>query len=223
MMRVRGLGLKRAILGFVVAVSLLTPFQAADGAMLTFHCITCKNLGNAQIGEDQLTCEVTVYDINTVLFAFHNSGPADSAITGVYWDNGSLHELIFLIDADDGVGGHPGVDFSPMASPGNLPGRENAIPPFETTCGFTADSDPPVAPNGVDPTEWLGICYTLKPGGTFQSVLNELTDGTLRIGLHVQRFECGGSESFVNVALPEPATVALLALGAVALIRRRRA
>jgi len=52
-------------------------------------------------------------------------------------------------------------------------------------------------------------------------VLGELADGTLRIGIHVQGFATGGSESFVNVPLPEPATFGLLALGAVALVAAR--
>jgi len=43
--------------------------------------------------------------------------------------------------------------------------------------------------------------------------VNDLTTGALRIGIHVIDFESGGSESFINVPVPEPGTGLLLAFG----------
>jgi len=76
--------------------------------------------------------------------------------------------------------------------------------------------------NGINPNEWLGITFDLKPDKTFGDVTGNLACGQLRIGIHVQGYASGGSESFVNV--PEPATVTLLSagLGIVTLLRRRR-
>jgi hypothetical protein len=88
------------------------------------------------------------------------------------------------------------------ATPRNLPGASQASPRFETTNGFSADSESPTQPSGVNPGESLGILFSLRPGKSFADVLTHLGDGSLRIGIHVQGFAGGGSESFVN--LPEP-------------------
>jgi len=72
------------------------------------------------------------------------------------FDDGSLVG-IFSIDNSD-----PGVAFSDPAVPGNLPGANNASPAFVATTGFSADSDPPVQPNGVNPGETLGILFACK-------------------------------------------------------------
>lgn len=72
--------------------------------------------------------------------------------------------------------------------------------------------------------EKLGIVFDLESGGTFDQVLSELDDGTLRIGIHVQGYSSGGSESFVNV--PVPPAIWLLETGLFGLVagaRRRQA
>lgn len=90
------------------------------------------------------------------------------------------------------------------------------------TLGFRAIAEPPPAQKGVDPNESVGILFALQGGGTYADILQELSDGTLRAGLHVINFDSEGSESFVNI--PEPATIALLGAGLslLALLRRRK-
>jgi hypothetical protein len=87
---------------------------------------------------------------------------------------------------------------------------------FQTTAGFSADSNQPVQPNGINPGEFLQIIFSLQSGGTLQDVYNELVTGELRIGIHVQGFDSGGSESFINTpptSVPEPTTMLLFGLG----------
>ncbi len=207
--------LVRAVLGF--SATLVLAATPATAATLGFGCISNSSPTNCTVGQAQLSVEVTDPGGGEVLFTFRNIGPAASSIADVYFDDGSLLAIALVINST-------GVSFSQYASPGNLPAANNASPPFVTSAGFSADSDPPVQPNGVNPGEQLGIRFTIQGTQTFADVLDELADGRLRIGLHVQGYSGGGSESFVNVPLPEPASFALLGLGlgALAIVRQRR-
>jgi hypothetical protein len=81
---------------------------------------------------------------------------------------------------------------------------------------------PSVSQNAVRPGEWVAINFMLQGGQTFADVISELGDGTLRIGIHVIAFGSGGSESFINVPEPGPASLlGFAALGLLALRRRR--
>jgi hypothetical protein len=202
-------------------VALLLGAQPSAAASLSFGCVSNNLAGNCAIGAAQLSVSVTDAGGGQVLFSFSNSGAAPSSITDVYFDDGSLLAIALVIN--DLVA--PGiVDFSQDAAPPNLPSGNNASPAFVTTAGFSADSNPPTQSNGVNPGETLGIRFTLQGSQTFNDVLAELTDGRLRIGIHVQSFDAQGSESFVNHPLPEPAALGLsgLSLCALAAARLRR-
>jgi hypothetical protein len=203
----------------LIAIGLLTG-GPAQAALFEFDNITNNNAGDAAIGEAQLSVEITHAGSDQVLFTFLNSGPEASSITDVYFDDGSLLTFDYLIDADDNGGG-PGVDFSQGASPSNLPGANNASPPFVTPAGLSFGSDPPTQPNGVNPGESLGILFDILSGSTFDGVIYSIESADLRIGIHVQGFSSGGSESFVNdpnpKPTPEPATMLLLGSGLVGL------
>lgn len=201
----------------IVAAVVSTAAVADVRADMTygFGAITANSKIDPAIGESQMFVTVSEFAPDQVLFYFVNQGPQESSITDVYFDDGTLLGIALLIDADDGKGGDPNVDFSQGASPPNLPGGNKADPPFEVTAGFLADSDAPTQSNGVNPEEFLGIVLHLLKGGTIRNVLEELESGELRIGIHVQGFADGGSESFINnsVPVPVPGAVFLGALG----------
>ncbi len=191
--------------------------QGYAGPVYSFVDITDPGSENALIGETQLFMEVLPgANPAQVQFWFTNTGPEASSITDVYFDDGVLLGISSVVNG-------PGVSFTPPATPGNLPGGMSVTPPFVTTGSFSADSDPPVQPNGVNPGEELGILFSLQPGGTYADVLDELASTDLRVGLHVQGFACGDSQSFINGPSPVPAPGAiLLALMGVALVGRLR-
>ena len=184
--------MKKLIITTIVSTLGLFCADVEAGPTYSFVNITNNNAINAAIGEAQLFVELSDPGGNQVTFTFTNIGLEDSSITDVYFDDGGLLGIATIDDT------HPGVEFSQLATPPDLPGKNNVIPPFETTAGFSADSDPPVQPYGVNPDEWLGIIFDLQPESTFSGIIGELDLGILRIGLHVQGFSDGGSESFVN-------------------------
>lgn len=206
------------MVGIAVAAAVLSTAVVANvRADMTygFGAITSNGNIGPEIGEAQMFVTISEFAPNQVLFYFVNAGPQESSITDVYFDDGTLLGIALLIDADEGKGGDPNVDFSQGASPPGLPGGNNVDPPFEVTAGFLADSDAPTQSNGVNPGEFLGIVFDLLKGGTIKNVFEELDNGELRIGIHVQGFADGSSESFINnsVPVPVPGAVFLGALG----------
>ena len=189
----------------VVAVACLVaayPSQASASIELGFYGITNNIPADVAIAEAQMSVEVSEVSGNAsqVLFTFRNTGTEASSITDIYFDDGALLGIA-SIDNGDGVA----VSFSQDANPGDLPGGGKD---FNTTAGFSADSDPAVQPNGVNPGESVGILFNLIDGQSYDDVLSNLSNEDLRIGIHVQGFADDGSESLVNNdVVPEPSTI----------------
>ena len=189
------------------------------------------------------------------MFVFQNSAAQQSSITDVYFQDGTLLGISTVF-------GTAGVAFGYPATPSDLPSGKNLDPDFVTTVGFSADSTPPTMSNGVNTyAEAVGVLINLSPNKSFTDLTLAMTraladpkslwwsdsyavrkqhglhipgapDG-LRIGIHVQGFANGGSESFVNgpekdnlIANPEPSSLVLAALGCLgltgAVVRSRR-
>ena len=193
------------VMSFAIVLAVAAPGRA--DFTLTFFGVTNNIPGDVAIGEAQVFVTVSDPSPGQVLFTFGNLGPDASSISDVYFDDGDLLGIASIDNSD------PGVSFSQDASPGNLPGHNNVNPPFETTEGFLADSDPPVQPSGVNPGESLGILFDLDMGGTFATIIDQLTTGELCIGLRVQGYDSEGSEGFVNHPIPAPGAMLLGAIG----------
>ena len=208
--------MNRGVILFSAGATLALASMAQAGVTYGFYNITSNNLVDAMNGEAQLSVFVEAGPgANQVYFQFSNTGPNAMSITDVYFDDGTLLGIASITNGS-------GVSFSQNASPPNLPGWNNITPAFQVTAGFSADSNPPAQPNGVNPGETLTIVFNLLGGFTFADTINALnTPGdVLRIGIHVQGFAGGGSESFVNT--PTPGALGLLGLAGLVAARRRR-
>lgn len=207
------------IAGIIILLGSFSAF--ASMYTYSFYNITNTIPANVEIGKAQLSVDVTDIGVasNQVLFTFWNKGDDSCTISEIYFDDGSLLGIAELIDKNSG--GDPGVDFDEGANPPNLPNWDNAVPPFIATASFSSQANNPAPQKGVDPGEYLGIIFNLQTGRNFDDVINDLSTGDLRIGLHVTNFELGESESFINI-VPIPATVWIFGAGILGLFGIRR-
>jgi hypothetical protein len=204
----------RSMPAALLIIALLAGFAAPKssyGAItLGFQNISANNTADAESGETQLNVEVrgTADDaslgLNQVRFVFRNSGPNASSITDIYFDDGTLLGIAAIEQDGDKV------EFSQGAHPKQLPGGNTVG--FTSTASFSIDSDPPAQPNGVNPGESVAVVFNLLNGLTYADVVAALSmsptiEGSLGIGIHVQGFEGGGSESFVTDNYPPPSVV----------------
>ncbi len=209
----------KVIIPVLCALCLFLP-PAYGGITLGFSCITNNNAANAAIGQAQLLVVVTELSPNSVEFLFKNAGPEPSSIAQIYFENSVLDAITQIVN-------QTGVNFELGASPGNLPGANNASPAFQVTPGFAASAAKPAPINGVNPYEQVGIICSLKSGAAWQDVVDDIATGDLRIGMHTTSIGAtSGSEGFINNPggndVPEPATLALLAAGFMGVRRTRR-
>lgn len=235
---------KQVLAASVLAAASLLLSNAAFAVASTsykysFVGVTDTSSENTALGVAGLSVEVIDLGFSSeweaVQVAFKFTNASGSALTDVYFDDGTLLGIANISDSGDSVA----FSDKGTVAPPSLPGGSNLTPAFNTTVGFSADSNPPVIYNGVTSGEWLTITFNLQSGQSYASVINALSlpnnggMGDLRIGLHVQGFSNGGSESFINspdgVTSPVPevqtAAMMLAGLGLVGFMvaRRRKA
>ncbi len=205
----------------MVALLAATP-ASADVLLFTFENITRNHQPDADTGQAQLLLGVAPVEDGRVRFTFSNSGPDACTIGLIAFENPNLlGDLVDVLDGNNG--GVPGVAFGLDKKVRNLPGGNSLVVPFHEAITFQAHNPRPH--KGVNPGEWVSMDFQLAPTRTLEDVVAGLSEGWFRVGMHVQAFSSGGSEAFITsgpAAVPEPATLALLAGGSVLLIRRRR-
>jgi len=218
MRRTRKIGISFGMIGFI----LLLAAGQVQAERFYFFNITNNSSFDAATGERQLFMDVFSLNGGTeVLFQFGNLGPDLSSITDVYFDDNMYSLLLNITNIinENPLNPDQDVSFSEGASPPNLPGGNSINPTFTTTQNLLANSNSPTQPSGVNPGEYLGITFALSGDKTYDDVLSGLSSKSLRVGLHVQGFESGGSESFINNSnpVPEPTTLLLLGPGLIGL------
>jgi hypothetical protein len=212
--------MKKRMYLFICCAALMA-FQSVSLAIIepvtySFYCVTDTNSTNAATGEAQLSVIVSNGG-NQVTFTFVNDALGlPCVISEIYFDDGDLLEIDHIVDNP------PDVDFQhDKVTPKQMPGSNLVNPEFVAIESFSVEPENPSPEHGVGPGEQVQVIFNLKEGKTAQDVLDELANGSLRIGMHVIAFgNCDGSESFVNT--PEPTTIALLGLGMLVLIGKRR-
>ncbi len=210
--------MRRVALLFFFALGVILPVPICQATIFSFEIFT----DNGSYADDPgWNLYVDVWDgtdVNYLNFTFYNDSAFQSSVARIYFDDGSLLGISEIINSPSYT------EFETNPSPGDLPGGEDLVPPFEADREFSIGAESPPPWKGVndgDPlNEWVTLEFKLINGGDLDSVIAELNTGVLRIGLHIIALPDGSSESAILV--PEPATVLLLGLGTLVLLGRRR-
>lgn len=224
-----------------LALLLAAPFLAfvlagmarADSITLEFDRVTT----NSSIDlSSQLSVVVSDLGGGDVLFAVYNGngGTVASSICDIYWGlevnsgtaNASVAGVLgpnvdFLAHGESGSPTTSGVSFSNGAKPQDPPGLG------KNWAGAAADSDSPVAANGIGLNEAGGFVLSMLSGTDWDDIVQAFDAGLLRMAFHIQGIGgAGKSDTYQSVVpVPEPGSLLLVggALGLAALRRRRRA
>lgn len=203
----------------LIVVSLLA--NPAYSMTLSFSCVTANDVTGEACATAQSQMSVDVNDAGSgvIEFVFNNSGSDLSAfIADVYFYDGAYIDPTSVV-----ISNSPDVSFESWATPGHLPGYDGI-----DNVTYSADSSAPVAKNGIQSGEWLGISFSLLSGVSYADAVAALQGAgadDFTLGIHVQGLNDGVSESLITVpTVPVPAAFWLFGsglIGIVAVARRR--
>ena len=200
---------------FTALIIAVLAVSSAHAVVYDFEVFTTNGIYSDSL--DGTYVEVT-NGVGYVDFTFYNGAAVQSNIAGIFFDDGSL------LGVDSITNSSSYTNFSTPGSMGVFPSGHTLDPPFVTEKEFNTGAGSPPAWKGVNEgdlvNEWVIVSFELINGGTMDDVLAELNSGVLRIGIHITNLADGTSESAILV--PEPATMGLLGLGGLLLLRRRR-
>ena len=195
--------------------------RPAHAGYISFRTIDANSATDARIAEGQMFLEVfdrgTVNGVNHVGFRFYNNGPAQSTITSVAFEDGTLLDQVKITYSGSGIG------FSEGGTPD--------FPFLNPSKNYFSDgANSPGPKKGINPGEWVEFEFSLLNNRTYQDTLNAIQLGangpvpdpyspnyfqSLRFGIHVTNFASGGSEKLLNnvpPVNPVPAPPGLLLL-----------
>lgn len=197
-------------------VMLVAPLLLISSTVLaSTYSFTGVNTNEINVS-NQLSLDVNQLSDSSVSFKFSNlTGGAQSFIGEIYFDFLGIDYIASLTQTDQSGSVLFTTDLNPN---GSFP-EGNSIGFKKYDAGATKDG----GQNGVDMGEFLILTALLNPSVNVDSLLQS---GELRIGLHVQGFATGGSDSYVNTpnAVPLPAAAWLFGsalVGFAGLSRRR--
>lgn len=212
----------KATMRYVFCFSIVIIFSVQAHAITLLDTFSFARISSnsAQDISGQLSVELWDLENGQVRFDFLNDVGIASSVSEIYFEKGSLHSIDSIINDPSFTNFTSG-----SAAPPSLPGGASLTPPFAGISAFSADTAPGPPGNGLNHTdEVFQMIFNLESGQTANDILNEMTSGDLRIGLHVRSIGADEeSDSFVTGGsphvIPEPSTYLLMGLGLVFIFR----
>lgn len=197
----------------VLIAALIVGLASSATALITpqieFKPISPVTEGNEDIDLFALIIEG---DPGRVIFEFHNESQMQSAISSIYFEDNGLNRVKDIQSIDD-------ILFKKDKKPANLPGGGALDPGFDTA--FSIGAVPPPVSHGIGPGGQLSVTVELDQGTSYSDLISGLSDGSVRVGIHVIGLPDGTNFSAVNIN-PEPTTMLMFGLGGL-MLRRRKA
>ena len=196
----------------LAAMALLLSAVNANAATINFIGVNANEVDVSA----QLSMEVTQVGNNVDFRIINAAGGVNVFVGHIYFD--FLNTNLFTSLTQTGQLGT--VSFSGDATSSQNCSEGNAI-------GFTTDADADRnggASNGINIGEYLILSAVLSPTADIVDLLNT---GGLRVGLHMQGYAGGGSDSYVTggapsaVPVPAAAWLFMSGLGLFGIARRR--